>query len=248
MGRRSRSDDYSCGAASAAGACRGPLPDVRRLDRHGTSRHVLGAGTVYEPSLPEIRGSTTDQGRVMLYFMRRSPVIDDTTTGPHITRGYLEMPDKYTSSPGRFWSRVDTSGGPCWQWLGKLCNGYGRIRHLGSPDYAHRMSYRLHKGDIPAGLEIDHICRNRGCVNPDHLEAVPHRVNALRGEGYYAKQAQRAELTLPPVRVRKLPRDVCKRGHSLSTESGNLYTYRNKYGAGRACRACQRELRRQRSA
>jgi len=73
----------------------------------------------------------------------------------------------------------------CWQWMGcRNQKGYGRIRATGSGPLisVHRASYELFVGPIPLGLEIDHLCRNRGCVRPDHLEAVPHLVNVRRGE------------------------------------------------------------------
>jgi len=67
----------------------------------------------------------------------------------------------------------------CWAWSGGLSSqGYAR---LGRGMYAHRISYEIYVGPIPDGTELDHLCRNRGCVNPDHLEAVSHRENVRRG-------------------------------------------------------------------
>lgn len=73
----------------------------------------------------------------------------------------------------------------CWLWMGALAaTGYGVIG-LGARsegvDLAHRVSYRLHCGEIPTGLDLDHLCRTRCCVNPDHLEPVTRRVNWERG-------------------------------------------------------------------
>lgn len=82
----------------------------------------------------------------------------------------------------RFWPKVDRSGGPdaCWPWLGRRDKlGYGGI-HLGGYGKAHRIAYRSVHGEIPPGLEIDHLCRNPSCVNPAHLEAVTHRENLRR--------------------------------------------------------------------
>src|SRR5574342_701445 len=89
-----------------------------------------------------------------------------------------------------FWSRVDRSAGPdaCWPWLGaRNPKGYGRRHFRGAVTLAHRVAFILTKGKIPEGHTIDHLCRNRACQNPAHLEAVPHRVNLLRGETITAR-------------------------------------------------------------
>lgn len=79
----------------------------------------------------------------------------------------------------RFWGRVRKRDDGCWDYAGHHGpEGYARC---GKPDkYAHRKAYRLAVGPIPDDLEIDHLCRYRGCVNPSHLEPVTHRVNLLR--------------------------------------------------------------------
>jgi hypothetical protein len=71
---------------------------------------------------------------------------------------------------------------PCWVWQKSiLAVGYGCVRINAKTKYAHRVYYERLVGPIPDGLELDHLCRNRACVNPEHLEAVSHRVNARRG-------------------------------------------------------------------
>ena len=86
----------------------------------------------------------------------------------------------------RFWAKV--SGGDvttCWEWQGSLRHGtgYGDFR-VDTPrrELAHRWAYEHLRAEIPDHLEIDHLCRNRACVNPWHLEPVTHRVNMQRGD------------------------------------------------------------------
>jgi len=87
----------------------------------------------------------------------------------------------------RFWSKVDRSGGPgsCWLWTASLVKGYGQM-YVATPDgrfgvrSAHRLAYELTHGPAAEGLELDHLCRVRRCVNPAHLEPVLHRENMER--------------------------------------------------------------------
>ena len=120
----------------------------------------------------------------------------------------------------RFWSRV-TKGPDCWVWTGpKSDAGYGHFRANGREWLAHRYSYTATKGAIPAGLEIDHLCRNRGCVRPEHLEAVTHKENMWRG-------------IAPAIAVART--NICARGHVLEGE--NVYVRPN---GRRMCAACCR--------
>lgn len=118
-----------------------------------------------------------------------------------------------------------TSG--CWIWLGHLQpNGYGTLKvggRAGRSVYAHRVSYETHVGPIPPGLEIDHLCRVRNCVNPEHLEPVTRRVNVQRGIG--------------PALLGRLNANKthCSNGHPFDAAN----TYLRPTG-GRSCKACQR--------
>lgn len=76
--------------------------------------------------------------------------------------------------------RVQTTG--CWEWQGYIgANGYGYFRHP-ETSWAHRASWLLHRGPIPEGCEIDHLCRNRRCVNPTHLDPVTPSINQQRAK------------------------------------------------------------------
>ncbi len=79
----------------------------------------------------------------------------------------------------RYW--IDEND--CWLWLGNINKGYGRCKWNGKNVGAHRVFYEVHKGPIPTGADIDHLCRVPSCVNPDHLEAVSRAENTRRGAG-----------------------------------------------------------------
>jgi len=93
----------------------------------------------------------------------------------------------------RFWKRVNKNGpvpehrpdlGPCWLWMrkrGEPCDGYGSFKFRGQRFQAHRIAVRLVRGRIRLLWEPDHLCLRKGCVNPAHIEEVPHGVNVRRG-------------------------------------------------------------------
>ncbi len=77
----------------------------------------------------------------------------------------------------------------CWLWTGSLCEGYGHMQIVkGKIIYAHRFAHEQFVGPIPKGFDVDHLCFNRRCVNPDHLEAVTHRENCIRAKAKWMKQ------------------------------------------------------------
>ncbi|MES9554804.1 MULTISPECIES: HNH endonuclease [unclassified Streptomyces] len=130
----------------------------------------------------------------------------------------------------RYWSKVRFDGplslhrqapGRCWTWTAGLNNrGYGGFKYAGRVIGAHRWSYERLLGEIPAGLELDHLCRNRACVRPDHTEPVTHRTNTLRSTGPTARAARAT---------------ACPRGHAYDAQN----TYITPAG-WRRCRACRR--------
>lgn len=132
-------------------------------------------------------------------------------------RGDLKI--RSTDPVERFWSHVEKSS-TCWNWTGAKAHGYGRYRWMGRADGAHRVAYQLLAGPIPDGLELDHLCRNRACVRPDHLDPVTARVNLLRGVSAGAMNANKRH---------------CPQGHWYTP--GNTITR----PGGRHCRACTRE-------
>jgi hypothetical protein len=128
----------------------------------------------------------------------------------------------------RFWVRVEKTD-TCWLWTGRVeTNGYGRLSVSSdvTPLWAHRYAYELHKGAIPEGLQIDHLCRVRHCVNPGHLEAVTLRENLMRGEGFGAKNIKKTH---------------CPKGHEYTTENTIIY---KSWRYCRTCRNIQRRARR----
>ena len=124
-------------------------------------------------------------------------------TNPHLSR-YIPVPE---------------SG--CWIWERCLnSQGYGILRDCKKQVVAHRYFYEQLRGPIPVGLTIDHLCRVRCCVNPDHMEVVTMRVNLLRGVGVVAINARKTQ---------------CPKGHSYSKD--NTYI---SHSGHRHCRICKR--------
>ena len=112
----------------------------------------------------------------------------------------------------------------CWIWTSGTSNGYGITSEgYGNVFAVHRRVYCLLVGEIPDGLELDHLCRNRACCNPDHLEPVPHPENVRRGEAGINNRAK----------------THCANGHEFTPE--NMYPSPR----GRRCKTCTREANRE---
>lgn len=150
--------------------------------------------------------------------MAPSPVTADRDT-PEVPRRLFTKMANSTPLVVRFTRQVALGDG-CWEWLGhRNQSGYGRFWLLGRYEVAHRVSYELFVGPIPVGLTLDHRCRNRGCVRPDHLEPATLRENILRGQG---------------VGVRNAAKTHCPQGHPYDATN----THRTAQGR-RRCRACE---------
>ena len=124
--------------------------------------------------------------------------------------------------------RITESG--CWIWTGCANElGYGMMviknNSIWKTTFVHRFSYQLHKGEIPNGFQIDHLCMVKCCVNPNHLELVTAKENTHRAIKFGIGGA-----------VTKANKTHCPKGHQYSGE--NLYIYPNGY---RECRICRKE-------
>lgn len=139
------------------------------------------------------------------------------------------MTDVIDSDDYRAWLRayvqercsVDQATG-CWLWTRGLSpHGYGEGCERGGASRAHRMAYRGFVGPIPEGLELDHVCRVRRCVNPEHLEPVTHQENMRRGETIAAANALKTH---------------CRQGHPYDAANTHVLP-----DGSRTCRTCHRE-------
>lgn len=129
---------------------------------------------------------------------------------------------KYPPAIERWRDRYIVEPNGCWRWTGTFgSQGYGQISDSGKKHHAHRFGYIFFKND-PGDAVLDHLCRNRWCVNPDHLEPVTIAENFRRGDTTHLGRALRE-------------RTVCVNGHPLTEDN----VYRTKDGF-RKCRACMR--------
>lgn len=142
-------------------------------------------------------------------------------------RGKFDHRRKMDDIKSRLLSRIKFVG-TCWEWdAPDTSNGYGNLYVGRKRMRAHRLSYEVFVGEIPEGLEIDHLCRNRACCNPDHLEPVTARENTLRSpisptaiNSRKLKCKRNHDLTGDNVYVSSLPRRVCKECARLRAREG----------------------------
>ena len=106
----------------------------------------------------------------------------------------------------------------CWLWIGARSSGYGRVRYNGKTRIAYRLVYELLVGPIPENLELDHLCRNRSCVNPDHLDPVTRLENQ-----------RRSPISRATIHGSK---EFCPNGHRYTPENTRIYR------GSRYCRTC----------
>lgn len=106
----------------------------------------------------------------------------------------------------RFFKHVQVSENGCWDWLGsKDDSGYGQFNLNGKIDRAHRSIHTLLKGQIPTSLQIDHLCRNHSCVNPDHLEVVTAQENIREGWDQQQLTLEKLIVSMVMNSMRKIP-------------------------------------------
>jgi len=123
----------------------------------------------------------------------------------------------------RFWSKVEITKS-CWNWIAfKDKDGYGQFGESSKIKHrSHRFSYELLESKIPKGLQLDHLCRNRGCVNPAHLQIVTSKENVRRSPSYNGSKTH------------------CKRGHEFNYT--NTYYHQSNTRKYRNCVLCRREI------
>lgn len=137
-----------------------------------------------------------------------------------MSQAIIERPSRSTPLAERVFGRFVTNSAGCWVWQGQQNSyGYGLLKVSGRRRMAHRVAYELRVGPIPDGLYIDHLCRNRTCINPEHLEPVTNGENVKRGEGTHARNSRKTH---------------CKQGHPFA--GANLLIS----GGVRVCRTCKR--------
>lgn len=191
----------------------------------GTFTTLLEAASAYDSAARMWFGKFA-----VLNFQDSAGVCDELSFAEKIAAAtpLMSLTDRVVKTPEEHFNEniMPEPNSGCWLYIGRMnAQGYGLLRVMGKTVSAHRFSWVSVCGEIPAGLQLDHKCRVRCCVNPDHLELVTPRENWSRGIAPTALNAAKRE---------------CKYGHSFTEEN----TYRMK-GGGRRCRQCDRRAGRE---
>lgn len=176
-------------------------PPIRPRKRRGS----MAAGLC---SVPGCTRSERTRGLCPMHYLRQ---LRNGAPGP-------ATPLRGGNPAARFWTKVDKTA-TCWWWTGRTSKGYGMFSLDGGSVLAHRFAYEMSHGPL-GRCDLDHLCRNPGCVNPAHLEPVTHRENVIRGVSPIARQAAQTH---------------CRNGHPFDA----LNTYIVPSTGSRVCRACR---------
>lgn len=186
---------------------------------HGSCTASVSCSLIYMRSCdnPSCENRHYGRGMCSRHYQRWRAGTYDPETGLDTTTFYAKTPEE------RLDKYVPYRGEGCWPWAGSINidTGYGQCTSVNGMTAAHRWVYEQLVGPVPAGMHLDHLCRNRWCVRPGHLEPVSNKENAHRGLGGPLGSALRTE---------------CSRGHDVTNPDNVYVSPKGK----RMCRPCIR--------